>query len=680
MPMGLPALSATDTDAIKAWIKAGASFDKGAPRKHWAYIAPVKPKVPELRSTWVHNPIDAFVLARLKDEHLRPSPEASRETLIRRVTLDLTGLPPTPQEVDAFVFDRRADAYDRLVDRLLASPHYGEKQAQGWLDLARYADTDGYEKDLRRTNWKYRDWVIDAFNRNLPYDQFTIDQIAGDMLPDATVDDRIATGFNRNTMFNREGGVNQQEAHFAVVEDRAETTATVWLGSTLGCARCHDHKYDPFLQRDYYKMVAFYNNTQVYPEGPQDVGEEKWFEGALSLPTPEQKSDQTRLVAKIASLQAEIKASASKEKSAELAATQKQLDALNGQIQTALTLAEKPVSGPLTEWVRHRGEFTSRTEQVTAGTPGVLPPLKTARADRLALAKWLVAKDNPLTARVEVNRLWEECFGRGIVETSEDFGTRGSPPTHPELLDWLACKFMSEDWNLKSMLRLIVTSATYRQSSDATPLLIERDPRNLLLARGPRFRLDAETIHDEALAASGLLSPKIGGPSVYPSQPEGIWDSPYSGDRWTLSQGDDRYRRGLYTFWKRTAPYPAYMAFDATSRETCTVRRIRTNTPLQALALLNDDFMMQASRALGKRMQRAGTNDPARLTEGFRFCTARRPKPAELTRLKALLVKLKTRYSERPKDAAKLGADPSDAAWVLVGNVLLNLDETITKG
>ncbi|AIE86097.1 PSD1 and planctomycete cytochrome C domain-containing protein [Fimbriimonas ginsengisoli] len=900
MPMGLPPLTAADTATIEKWIAEGAQLDAPV-AQHWAYVAPVRPKLPPLKSAWVRNAIDAFVLARQKKEGLHPSPEASREVLLRRVSLDLTGLPPTPTEIDAFLADKRPDAYERVVDRLLASPQYGEKQARSWLDLARYADSNGYEKDLRRTAWPYRDWVIDAFNRNMPYDQFTIKQLAGDLLPNSTLQDKVATGFHRNTMFNEEGGVDQAEAHFAVITDRVDTTATVWLGSTMACSRCHDHKYDPFTQKDYYRLAAFFTNTEVYPRGPKSIGEEKWFEAETKVPSKEQAAEQAKLNALISEkekalttryagadaafeawaaaaltqptwttlrptlaiapqgvnlvvqpdesilatganpdrgqyhlafpaspqpitgfrlealsdpslpsngpgragngnfvvsriqvaagdlspvvanvktdfLQAgltldrlnvgddtqgwavdgqigkrhEMMFSLSKpipagtafsvtlgfesrfgthtlghfrlsltsaaepvsaylpdkirsllqagakndelrnyyqttapplaEPRLELALLKKKQEELEASVPTALVMKEKPAKGPLTCFVRHRGSFLDKAEEVTAGTPAVLPAPKKEPANRLDLAKWLVDPKNPLTARVEVNRIWESYFGRGLVETSEDFGTRGTRPTHPELLDWLATEFVAKGWDMKALHRLIVTSSTYRQSSSATAALIAKDPQNLLLARGPRFRMEAETIRDAALAASGLLNLKIGGPSVYPYQPEGVWDSPYSGEAWMPSKGADRFRRSIYTFWKRTSTYPAYMAFDATSRESCTVRRIRTNTPLQALTLLNDQEMIDAAKSLGNRMRGAAKATDARLVTGFRLCTGRKPRVEELGRLKQLLSKLESRYAQHPAEAKKLGAGPEDAAWTMVGNVLLNLDETITKG
>ncbi len=844
MPKGFGPLLPKEIAAIHDWIAEGAYLD-GGEATHWAYVAPQLPKAPNVKDKgWVRNPVDAFVLARLEREGLRPSPEADRATLIRRVSLDLTGLPPTPAETDAFLADRRPDAYERVVDRLLASPHYGERRAQRWLDLARYADSDGFEKDLARTAWRYRDWTIDAFNQNLPYDRFVVDQIAGDEIPSATPEQIVATGFSRNSMQNREGGVDQAEAHFNVVIDRVSTTATVFLGSTLACARCHDHKYDPFTQRDFYRMAAFYANDVVIPRGDAHVSEEKWEEPELRVPTAAQ-------VARLAQLQSRIDAlphskatpvapadwmtlrptvaeaeratlavapdgtvAASGANSARelyrlvadapsgpltglrletfggrseshnfvltnlrvwadgreipfagasadfaqdgftaagallgdpnggwavhpkgdashhlivsfatpvaakrlevrlafrskydrhtaarfrleatgdaephredgksladvgLALLQAQRDQVERTIPSAMVLRENPGQAVPKEWVRTRGEFLSKAEEVTAGTPGCLPPLAAGRPNRLALARWLVARENPLTARVEANRLWEEAFGTGLVETTEDFGTQGTPPTHPELLDWLAVRLRDGGWNVKALLRTIVTSATYRQSSVARPADLKRDPNDRLLARYPRVRLEAETIRDNALAVAGLLSRKVGGPSVMPDQPEGVWDVPFDGGTWMRSSGEDRWRRGMYTFWKRSAPFPAFVAFDATSRETCTVRRIRTNTPLQALALLNDEGMMTAARALGERMEREGGRDP--LGYGFRLATGRRATPAEATRLAALKSRLVKRYAAKPAEAAKLGR-PERAAETLTANVLLNLDETITK-
>ncbi len=897
MPMNFAPLLPEEIQRIKDWIDQGATYD--APRKHWAYVVPKRPALPSVKlKGWALNPIDSFVLARMEKDGLRPSPEASKETLIRRVSLDLIGLPPTIEEITGFVNDKSPNAYEKVVDRLLASPHYGERQARPWLDLSRYADSNGYEKDNNRVAWPYRDWLINAFNKNLPFDQFTVQQLAGDLLPHPTLDQRVATGFHRNTMKNEEGGVDQDEAFYEVLNDRVATTATVWLGTTMGCAKCHNHKYDPFTQKDYYRLYAFYSNSNVKAEGPASIGEEKYYEPSIPVPTPE-------AAAKLATLRQEVEAlgkqfdaakpaavamladweklagtesnwrtlSASQatadsgasveaqpdssyrvtgknpekdsytvnatipsgglagirlealsdgalpnggpgradngnfvltyisatldgkavplmlasqdlfqdqwpasgaltqdinsgwamlpglgknhqavfqplqpmqgsklsvrlefqsiyprhtighfrlsvtedadpalrmvperiktllnkqrtekesqelqayylsvapalvDLNAKKMAAQKQLDDLTAQQPVALVMQEKPVPYPLAAWVHKRGEFLTKTELVYASTPASLPPMpKDLPRNRLGLAEWLVSPENPLTARVEVNRIWEQYFGRGIVETCEDFGTQGARPTHPELLDWLATEFTRTGWDMKKMNRLIVTSATYRQSSAATPELIEKDPQNLLLARGPRFRMEAEMIRDNALAVAGLLSPKIGGPSVYPDQPELVWNTPYNGQDWMPSKGEDRFRRGIYTFWKRSAPYPVFLVFDATSREYCTVRRIRTNTPLQALNLMNDTTYIEAAKGLAKQMIEHG------LSYGFQLCTARQPSAQESERLQRLFEKTVQHYEAQPEEAKKLAGDATTSAWTVVANVLLNLDETLTKG
>jgi hypothetical protein len=852
MPKGMTALSPEQIELIKRWINEGAHWPDNAENAvHWAFIPPKRPPIPEVKNrAWVRNPIDAFILHRLEQEGLSPSPEAPKETLIRRLYLDLIGLPPTPEEVDAFLKDKRPDAYERLVDKLLDSPHYGERQALVWLDLARYADTDGYEKDLRRSIWRYRDWVIEAFNRDMPFDQFTIEQIAGDLLPNPTLEQRIATGFHRNTMQNLEGGVDQAEAHENKLYDRVDTTATVWLGLTMNCARCHDHKYDPIKQKEYYQLLAFFNNSKIYPVGDASVSEEKWLEAQIPAPTPEQQRRLQELTQAIAQLEsrelppaqvltplsvatasgapvailddgtvlargttpdtevyrvrvrlpagelrilqleclphpslpaqgpgrahngnfvltgvrmqvggkpvafrdatadfvqdgfnpravlqpdnttsglavaghigkpntltltlqqplrlktpteAEITleclytthkqhvlgcfrlktAYGDTARLIELKAAKRQLEA---EIPTTLVMEDNPTDKPLTAVVRPRGEFTRQGEVVETGVPAVLHPFpEGAPRNRLGLALWLVSRDNPLTARVQVNRMWATIFGRGIVETLDNFGTQGAYPTHPELLDWLAVEFMESGWSMKHIYRLIVTSSTYRQSSRATPELLARDPKNELYARAPRYRLPAELVRDVALAASGLLSRKIGGPSVFPPQPEGVWDIPFNADRWITDTGENRYRRGLYTFWRRTAPYPSMVAFDAPSREVCVAMRPRTNTPMQALVLLNDPAYMEAAVALAQRMAERGKgNLQASLRYGFRCCTAREPTPAELQRLEQLYRQMRERYAKQPDAAQKLVGKPDahTAALALVANTLLNLDETITR-
>jgi hypothetical protein len=611
--------------------------------------------------------------------------------------LDLIGLPPTPEEVDAFVNDQSADAYEKVVDRLLASPHYGERWARPWLDLARYGDTHGYEKDPKRTIWPYRDWVINALNKDMPFDQFTIEQLAGDLLPDATLEQQIATGFHRNTMINTEGGVDQEEYRVAAVVDRVNTTATVWLGTTLACAQCHTHKYDPFTQKEYYQLFAFFNSNADRSTSDGDM---------LPLPTTEQN----------AALEEIAKLEAVQSKAPELKTVRDQLAEAKKKINAEMpkTLVMKDLPEPRETFVHIRGNFLNKGDKVEAGVPAVLHPLAVAEGaplNRLALAKWLVSTENPLTARVAVNRMWEQFFGRGLVETSEDFGSRGERPSHPQLLDWLACEFMSPaegtPWSMKRMHRLIVLSATYRQSAAVTPGVLERDPYNRLLARGPRSRLAAEAVRDQALAISGLLSRKIGGPSVMPPQPDGIWNSPYSGEKWQTSSGEDRYRRGMYTFWKRTAPYPAFLSFDAPSREFCVVRRPQTNTPLQALTLLNDPVYIEAARALARRMIKEVEGEPAaRATRGFRLALGRSPKAAELERLvglyqselghyhqdakaaEAMAGKLeqKAEAKTRPAEKSEKSGEKAEtfdtaelAAWTVVANVLLNLDEAVTK-
>jgi hypothetical protein len=632
-----------------AAVKADSARDV---KPHWAYVKPVRPALPKVNhSRWPRNPIDAFILARLEKEKLKPSPEADRVTLIRRLSLDLTGLPPTIAEVDAFAADRSKDAYEKLADRLLASPHFGERWARLWLDLARYADSHGYEKDPPRSIWPYRDWVINAFNRNLPFDQFTVEQIAGDMLPDATLDQKIASGFNRNTMINTEGGVDAEQSRVETIVDRVNTTATVWLGSTLACAQCHSHKYDPFTLNEYYQFFAFFNNA----DEPQ-----------LDVPSAAQRARQ-------------------KPSSGDAAGQEIKKD-----IPTTLVMQER--AEPRETHVLTRGNFLAPAEKVSPGVPAILPPLpKGQAANRLTLARWLVSPDNPLTARVTVNRFWEQIFGRGLVETVEDFGTQGQRPTHPELLDWLATEFIRQNWDMKAMLRLIVTSATYRQSSRSTPALLERDPCNRLYAHGPRFRVAAEEVRDIALQASGLLSPKIGGPSVFPYQPDGIWTQLYSSDQWVTSTGEDKYRRGLYTFWRRTSTYPAFISFDAPSRELICPRRQRSNTPLQALTTLNDPSFVEAAQALARRVMRESKgNARADAAYAFRLCVARSPRPEESKRLVALYEQELAQFKQDPPAAQKMAGDlgqPPDgvslerlAAWTVVANVLLNLDETITKG
>jgi mono/diheme cytochrome c family protein len=939
MPKDKDPLARAQIETIRAWIDQGAVWPETAdapaahgdePARHWAYRPPARPALPAVgNASWVRTPIDRFILARLEKEGLSSSPDAPLETLVRRVSLDLIGLPPSPQEVDEVVADAAGHgtdaAYARLVDRLLASPHYGERWASPWLDLARYADSHGFEKDLPRVMWKYRDWVIDALNRDMPFDRFTIEQIAGDMLPGATRDQLIASGFHRNAMTNEEGGIDPEEAHYEVLVDRVNTTATVWLGSTLACAQCHDHKYDPFTQRDYYRMMAFFSNADYEVRKLGDGT--KFFESTIDVPTPEQEAKRRIIQAEIDQLDTQLKtttpaldrAQAVWEQSMRVESSLRwhtlrptrltatglvtltpasdgsvmasganpgetvytieavaslprvtaiRLEALpdpslpkggpgrdvygNFQVngieiqagasrgpqaltairaddsagsasldsffpktlprdasvprgwrvdasreetrlprQIVFTLAQ-PVTGPAplriqlkhqggtvgqglgrfrlsvtagsspqrivemparlrpilaiaaagrsanqqadlatfyrtvasslkpardrradlqkalkalgipsalvmrdrisyerpSAYVRRRGSFMDKREQVYAGVPEVLQPLREDQMpNRLGLAYWLVDERNPLTARVAVNRAWEQFFGRGLVETSEDFGTRGTPPSHPELLDWLATELVQQKWSMKAVHKLIVTSATYRQSSAVSSASIERDPYNRLLARGPRVRMDAEMVRDTVLAASGLLSRKIGGPSVFPPQPDGIWDIPYSDEKWIPSDGADRYRRGLYVFIRRSAPYPSFLTFDATSRERCTVRRVRTNTPLQALTTLNDEVFFEAAKALAARVVRETPDLRSRVTFALRLVLSRTPVSKEVERIVASYQQQLDRFRGDRAAAARViqgyavnDVDAADqAAWTLVANALLNLDETVTK-
>ncbi len=952
-------LTEKQIDLLRRWVDAGAKWET-----HWAYLAPERRELPKLNNTaWVRNPIDHFILARLEREGLKPQPEADRATLLRRVSYDLTGLPPTPEELDAFLFDRSPDAYDKQVDRLLGSPHYGERMAMQWMDLARYADTHGYHIDSHREMWPWRDWVIKAFNNNMPFDRFTVEQLAGDLLPNATTDQKIASGFNRNHMVNFEGGAIPEEYQVEYVIDRVEATATTWMGMTMGCARCHSHKYDPITHKEFYQFFAFFNGV---PEEGLD-GREGNAKPFLTLPTEEQKArlgvldaaikakEEALAEEKVASAQRDweraftgkvalsprdgltahyeldgsfsdisgryqhgrtirgepgfepgpvgraaafdgetqvsfgnvgafdaadqfslavwLKPSSNLPMAAlqkiddpqtrrgyellfddvalvgiqrfaarltirltsrwpesaiqirtrnrltmgeyhhiaftydgtaraaglrlyvdgKLADTEVAQDNLSGPVRTAadlqignketgvpykrqvddLRLYNRTLSpaevehlaihypvqatlsgvfgkrtkaegervrdyfltyaapGPLREsysdlkelkkqreglnksiatvmvmsemekpretFVLARGDYRNKTEKVTAGVPAVLPPLpKDAPPNRLTLAKWLVDPAHPLTARVAVNRYWQMFFGNGIVKTLEDFGSQGEPPSHTELLDWLATEFVRLGWDVRAIERLIVTSAAYRQSSKVTPELVEKDPENRLFARGPRLRLPAEMIRDGALAASGLLNREMGGPGVFPYQPKGLWEEMafgegFSAQGYKQSTGKDLYRRSIYTFWKRTVPPASLATFDAPDREKCTARRALTNTPLQALVLMNDPTYVEAARALAERTMTEGGKDAGgRIAYAFRLATARKPSPEEVRLLRGLLTKQFAHYRRDTKAALELLSvgeskcnarlDSAElAAWATVAGVILNLDETITK-
>ena len=953
-------LTEAQIELIGKWIDEGAKWNE-----HWAFVAPVRREPPGVKNAaWGRNPIDQFVLAKLEQEKLRPSPETDRVTLARRVHLDLTGLPPAPKEVDAFAADRRPDAYEKLVDRLLGTKAHAERMAMMWLDLARYADTHGYHIDSHRDMWPWRDWVINAFYQNMPFDRFTIEQIAGDLLPNATREQLTATGFNRNHMINYEGGAIPEEYLVEYVADRVETTSTVWLGLTMQCARCHDNKYDPIKQKDFYRFFAFFNTVdekgldgragnarpllplpdeaqqaklvaleeaicnrvEALPEAQIEELQRAWEKRAASLPEgsreglaahyefddnlmdssghyrhgkrvggelsyaagqtgrsatfntfthvtlggqdgfhaygpftlalwvraqgwkdssvlyqlgakreprlvvyfddsevlPELRrgshlglriqggeADQAVVVETADRLaranwhhlalsydgsgkssgvrvyvngkQAAVRIASDNLGAAQGPAgeveigyntglkffesyrgqlddlrwyrrvlrgeeieilavhhpigmlllygeekrTKEQQEALRDyflrwaapeplrsayaeklklelekkelekRIPTVMAMAE--METPRKTYVLGRGDYRNHGEEVTPGAPSVLPALpKDAAPNRLGLARWLVSPENPLTARVMVNRFWQMYFGQGLARTAENFGSQAEAPTHPELLDWLATEFVRTGWDVRAMQRLIVTSATYRQSSRMTPALRERDPENRLLARGSRFRLLAETVRDNALAASGLLVEKAGGPSVFPYQPKGVWEEiaygdVYSAQSYKQDHGEGLYRRSMYWFWKRTAPPPPLLTFDAPDREKCTARRPRTNTPLQALVLLNDPQFVEAARALAQRMMLEGGRNPGRRVDwGFRLAVARRPSPKERQALRDLAERHTADFHRDRAAAEKLletGESKPDgrldkaelAAWTTVASVILNMDETITK-
>jgi hypothetical protein len=691
-------LTAAQIETIRRWIQEGAVYSP-----HWAFVKPKRPALPLVKqSDWPRNEIDYFVLARLEQEGLEPAREADRFLLLRRASLDLRGLPPSREEIDLFARDTAPRAYERMVDRFLADPAFGERWARVWLDLARYADSAGYGSDPLRPNlWPYRDWVIRAFNRNMPYDRFTIEQIAGDLLPHATQEQRIATAFHRNTMTNTEGGTDPEEFRVAAVKDRINTTVQVWMGLTMGCAQCHSHKYDPISHRDYYSFFAVFNETADANRGDE--------EPTLPVPTAEQESRSARIEAELSRLRGQL----GKPEPATVAGLLVRrgpvlppewlilygkmagLERSRPPIVKLPIMQELPTGQQRVSHIFKKGNFLDPAERVE---PAVLPAFGNLPAgagpDRLGVAHWLLSPENPLTARVAVNRFWARLFGTGIVETEEDFGTQGELPTHPELLDWLAIHYRDTlKWDTKALLRLIVTSATYRQSSRITPELERRDPHNRLLARGPRYRLEAETIRDQALALSGLLSRELGGPSVFPWQPDGLWQAAFNGERtWQTSGGPERHRRGLYTFWRRTVPYPSMAAFDAPSREVCAIRRVRSNTPVQAFVTLNDPCYVEAAQALARRIvQEGGTGTEERVRFALRLCLVRQPKAEEVNRLVSLFERERQHYRGQREAATKLATNPLGplpkdmqpdelAAWTVVANVLLNLDSVLTKG
>ncbi len=703
-------LSTDEIATLTRWIAQGAAWEE-----HWAFDPPSKSDPPSVSDPrWIRSPIDAFVLDRLDSEGLTPQVEADRATLIRRLSLDLTGLPPSMAQVTAFVNDPRPDAYERLVDRILDDPAFGERWAGTWLDLARYADTKGYEKDLARTIWRYRDWVIDAFNADLPFDRFTREQLAGDLLDEPTPDQLLATAFHRNTMTNDEGGTDNEEFRVIAVKDRVDTTVQVWMGLTMGCAKCHSHKYDPISQEDYYRLFAVFNQTvdaDHFDDRPR-----------LTTPTRDQQRRLAELDRQLTVLRNQIEENDTScentddleeadttdvEDSNPLAAQINDLETKRNKLILEFTktpvLRELSASDRRESYIHNRGNFLDPGKPVEPGLPerfafGTESSAEqgddSTSLDRLDVADWLVNQGNPLTARVAVNRVWARLFGAGLVTTEEDFGSQGERPSHPELLDWLAVTYRDDlDWSLKRLCRLIVTSSTYRQSSAVRPETLQRDPDNRLLSRGSRFRLQAEVVRDQALAVAGLLSRRIGGPSVMPPQPDGVWRTTYSKLKWTTSNGGDRARRALYTFWRRTSPYPSMITFDAGSREVCQIRRVRTNTPLQALVTLNDPVYVEAAAALGQRiLDEAPAETDARIRLGIRLVLAREARPVEVRRLTDYLNLVRDAFVDDPEAArallrdANVPVDPLEdakvaecAAWTMVGTVLINLDETLTR-
>ncbi len=705
MPLNRPPLSNDEIAALRRWIDAGAVAPKDetpdpAP-PHWAFISPAHVEPPAIENQgWVRNPIDAFVLKRLEREVIRPSPVADRVTLLRRVSLDLIGLPPTPAEIDAYLADGSVDPYEKAVDRLLASPHYGERWARPWLDLARYADSNGYSIDAPRSIWPYRDWVINALNRDLPYSDFVIDQLAGDLRPDATRDQKVATGFHRNTPINQEGGIDVEQFRVESIIDRVNTTATSFLGLTLACAQCHDHKYDPLTQVDYYRLFAILNTcdepeaplatadviakrdaiqneiesylTKIWTADPTLAERQKAWEDELDMVGRQKQSQEVRtsfdvVFDKRTEAQQRTVFAAFIDQTPSVKVHRDHVAKLKKsmpKVVTSLVLREQKKPR-----VSHRlvaGDFTRLGEVVRPGVPAVLPPIDAQTPSRLDFARWLVDGRNPLTARVAVNRAWQSFFGRGLVETESDFGTQGAPPSHPELLDWLALKFQETGWSQKQLHRLIVCSSTYRQSSKTRSDLATIDPNNRLLARQTRLRLDAEVVRDAGLVASGLLNPKIGGPSVFPPQPDGVMALGQMRRDWTADLGPDRYRRGLYTYVWRATPHPGLTVFDAPEPTRSCSRRPRSITPLQALTLLNDQAFHEFATALGASLLTESASDRDRIDSAFRRALARHPSEVESARLESLLHTV-----QRSADEA--------ISWGLMSRVLLNLDEFITR-
>jgi hypothetical protein len=727
MPYRRPPLSEVETDTLRRWIAEGArhpvadsTIEFVGETRHWSFLPVERPEIPvQSGRDWIQNPIDAFILEPLVREGIKPSEEADRATLLRRLSLDLIGLPPSLSELDQFTRDMRPTAFSRVVDRLLASPHYGERRARQWLDLARYADSNGYSIDAPRSIWPYRDWVIAACNADLGFDQFTIDQIAGDLKPNATLADRVATGFHRNTPINQEGGIDPEQFRVESVIDRVATTATTWLGLTVACAQCHDHKYDPISQRDYYGLFAFLNDCDEPELGVADqetIARREALQGEIDaylarirredpaldskmqawetgLP-PEQRQKQSQAVRAAFDTPFADRApgghavvfAAFIDQAPGVESHRNYVENLRRQMPVVPnTLVMRARARPRETCLLVQGDFTRPGDRVEPAAPSALPPIEGAdkrRTDRMDLAKWLVDSGNPLTSRVVVNRIWQHYFGRGIVETENDFGTQGALPSHPELLDWLAGEFMSRDWSTKSIERVIVSSATYRQNSANRRDLAASDPENRRLARQSRLRLDAELVRDSALVAGGLLTSALGGPSVFPPQPEGVMNLGQMRREWKPSLGTDRYRRGMYTYLWRATPHPLLVTFDAPEGTRTCSRRVRSNTPLQALILLNDEAFHEFSGALANRvLGDPGVDDHARLDRMFRLALSRSPTSEERAILMSLLEGERESIAARGEGSSTEGTSRAHegTCWRAVARAILNLDEFITR-
>ncbi len=647
---------------------------EGREGEHWAFLKPQRHQPPKVKKVdWPRNAIDHFILAELENKTLKPSQQADKTTLLRRVHLDLIGLPPSPAEVEAFLADNRPDAYMCAVDKLLASPHYGERWARFWLDAARYADSDGYSHDAPRVMWRYRDWVITAFNDDQPFDQFVIEQLAGDMLPKATQAQRIATGFHRNTQINTEGGVDKEQFRVDSIFDRIATTGEVMFGLTFGCAQCHDHKFDPLKQVEFYRMFAFFNQAD---------------EPRVETPTDAEEKARAAHDAKAKALQSKVngagKGTDARDK------FEKELEALKKKrpgATTALVMSHR--KSPRKTFRFEKGDFTRPSEEVQPGVPAVLHAFSNQEnATRLEFARWVASYENPLLARVTVNRMWQHHFGAGLVETENDFGTQGTPPSNHGLLDWLASEFMRAGWSRKAMHRFMVTSAAYRQSSKHRDDLSRVDPYNRLLGRQTRLRLEGEIIRDNALAISGLLSRKISGPGVFPPQPDGCMNLGQHARSWRASKGADRFRRAVYTYRWRATPHPALKVFDTPDAFVACTRRLRSNTPLQALTLLNDPAYFEINVGFARRILKEGQgSDAEKLRFAFRLCLTREPDVAETIILSGILRRELAAFAATPTEAEALlkGHEtgrlpkPELAAWTIVARVLMNTDETITR-